>query len=159
MISVTNNFWHFSRCVDRGGSPRQNACKATQTTVEQRRNIRCGYVSKHEARRMHDRDHHQTCNQENRLRQTKHSWVLLWRKLPKIGQSKNQRDGCSATRLTLEDDVTINQGLCKAIEAVRSDNCFLRASIPCTGGSPWQNINSKKLGGLERIRNTKGCLT
>ena len=73
----------------------------------------------------------------------------------KIGQSKYQRDGFSVTRVTLEDDVTTNQGLYKAIEAVRSDNCLLWASIPCTGGSPWRNINSKKLGGLERIRTQK----
>ena len=35
------------------------------------------------------------------------------------------------------------------------DNCFLWASIPCTGGSPWQNTNSKKLGGPERIKEHK----
>ena len=29
----------------------------------------------------------------------------------KNGQSKYQRDGCSVTRFTLEDDVTTNQGL------------------------------------------------
>ena len=48
--------------------------------------------------------------------------------------------------------MTINQGLYKAIEAVRSDNCLLWAPIPCTGGSPWQKINSKKPGGPERIK-------
>ena len=51
----------------------------------------------------------------------------------KIGQSKYQRDGCSVTRLTLEDDVATNEGLYKAIEAVRSDSCLLWALIPCTG--------------------------
>ena len=51
----------------------------------------------------------------------------------KIGQSKYHRDGCTVARLTLEDDVTTNQGLYKAIEAVRTENCLLWASIPCTG--------------------------
>ena len=43
----------------------------------------------------------------------------------------------------------------KAIEAVRYDNCLLWASIPCTGGPPWQNINAKKPGGLEKINGHK----
>ena len=73
----------------------------------------------------------------------------------KIGQSKYQRDGCTVTRLTLEDDVITNQGLYKAIEAVRSENCLLWASIPCTGGSPWQNINVKKPGGPDKKETQK----
>ena len=72
---------------------------------------------------------------------------------PKIGQSKYQRDGCIFTRFTLEDDVITNQGLYKATEAIRSDNCLLWASITCTGGSPWQNTNMKKPGGPEQIKN------
>ena len=51
--------------------------------------------------------------------------------------------------------MTTNQRLYEAIEAVRSDNCLLRASIPCTGGSPRQNFNSKKPGGPERIKEHK----
>ena len=74
----------------------------------------------------------------------------------KIGQSKYQRDGCIATTFTLGDDVTTNQGLYQAIEAVRSEHCLLWASIPCTGGSPWQSINVKKPGGPEHIETKKG---
>ena len=77
----------------------------------------------------------------------------------KIGQSKYQRDCCSVTRLTLDDGVTTNQGLHKAFEAVRYDKCFLWTSIPCTGGSRWQNINSKKLGGPEWIKEYKRLFT
>ena len=73
----------------------------------------------------------------------------------KIGQSKYQRDGCTATRLTLEDDVTTNQGLYKAIEAIRTENCLLWASIPRTGGSPWRNKNAKEPGGPEKIKEQK----
>ena len=69
-----------------------------------------------------------------------------------IDQNKYQRDGCLVTRLTLEDDVTTNQGFYKATEAARFENCLLWASIPCTGGSPWQNNNVKKPGGLETIK-------
>ena len=73
----------------------------------------------------------------------------------KVGQSKYQRDGCTVTRFTLEDDVTTNQGSYKAIEAVRSENGLLWASISCTGGSPWQNINAKKPGGPDKIKEHK----
>ena len=73
----------------------------------------------------------------------------------KIGQSKYQRDDCTVTRFTLEDDVTTDQGLYKAFEAVRYENCLLRASIPCTGGSPWQNINAKRPGGFEKVKEHK----
>ena len=51
--------------------------------------------------------------------------------------------------------MTTNQGLYKAAEAVRTENCLLWASIPCTGGSPWQNINAKKPGGPEQIKERK----
>ena len=73
----------------------------------------------------------------------------------KISQSRYQRDGCTVTRLTLEDDVSTSQGLYRAIEAVRSENCLLWTSVPCTGGSPWQDSNVKKPGGLENIRKHK----
>ena len=76
----------------------------------------------------------------------------------KIGQSKYQPDGCSVTRHTLEDEVTTNQGLYKAIEAATSDNCLLWASIPCTGGSPWQNTNAQKPGGPEKIKGTQNIV-
>lgn len=50
-------------------------------------------------------------------------------KTPRLAKANTyQRGGCSVTRLTLEDDAT------------------------STGGSPWQNINSKTLGGPERIK-------
>ena len=51
--------------------------------------------------------------------------------------------------------MTTNQGLHKAIEAVGSDNCILWASIPCTGGPPWQNINAKQPSGPEIFEKIK----
>ena len=51
--------------------------------------------------------------------------------------------------------MTTNQGLYKAIEAARSENRLLWASILCTGGSPWQNINVKEPGGLVKIKKHK----
>ena len=140
-----------------GVRTRQNAFKANRTAVKQRRNLRCCCVSNDERRRAHDWN----CITKPASKKTyyvKRNIVeFCCGENSNIGQSKCQRDGCIVTRLTLEDDVTTNQGLYKAIEAVRSEICPLWASIRCTDGSPRQNINVKKPGGLERIkiRNTR----
>ena len=73
----------------------------------------------------------------------------------RIGHKKYQKDGCHVTRITEDDDVTTNKGLYKAIQAVRQENCLLWVSIPCTGGSLWQNINVKKPGGAQRVKEHK----
>jgi len=69
----------------------------------------------------------------------------------KIGSDRYVKDGCSVIRITERDDVTTNKGFYKAIEAVKQENCLLRVSIPCTGGSPWQNINVKRPGGKDKV--------
>ena len=50
---------------------------------------------------------------------------------------------CDVVRLTLQDNLTTDSGLAKAIEAVSAPdyNVLLFAALPCTGGSPWQNMN------------------
>eukprot|EP00972_Heterocapsa_arctica_P030801 4532981-Heterocapsa_arctica.AAC.1 len=59
-----------------------------------------------------------------------------------MGEESCQRDGCEVIRITMEDDVTTTS----AMEAVQRPNCLLWFAIPCTGGSPWQNINRLKPG-------------
>ena len=69
----------------------------------------------------------------------------------KIGALRHQRDGCVVTRITRRDDVTTPNGKNLAKRAVRSENCLLWASMPCTGGSPFQNLNRHKPGGEARL--------
>ena len=57
---------------------------------------------------------------------------------------------CSVVRLTKADDVTTPEGKSKSIRAVQEPRTLLWASIPCTGGSSWQNVNQKRLPGFEK---------
>ena len=59
---------------------------------------------------------------------------------------------CGVIRLTAREDVTSKEGFSRAAHAVQADNVLLWASMPCTGGSPWQHINKHKPGGGERLR-------
>lgn len=69
-----------------------------------------------------------------------------------LGQPIKESDGCNVIRLTEEHDVTTPAGLVFAKKAVSVGNCLLWASMPCTGGSPWFNINAKRPGGLRPLR-------
>jgi len=64
----------------------------------------------------------------------------------RLGRPFPWNDGCDVVRLTMDDDVTTERGLARAIAAVRDSSLpvLLWASIPCTGGSPWQNLNAKR---------------
>ena len=70
----------------------------------------------------------------------------------RMGEEQYGSDGCKITRLTIKDDVTTPEGRDKAMKAVGGKNTFLWVSIPCTGGSPWQNLNRKKPRGEERVQ-------
>ena len=52
---------------------------------------------------------------------------------------------CSVVRLTEREDMTTDDGYRFAQSAVNSSNkrnmVLIWSAIPCTGGSPWQNIN------------------
>ena len=50
---------------------------------------------------------------------------------------------CSLVRLTKEDDMTTDEGVSKALAVAQRKNVLLWASIPCTGGSPWQRITKR----------------
>ena len=63
-----------------------------------------------------------------------------------------KKSKCEHIRLTVKEDVTTPEGRNLAIRAVRANNTLLWPSMPCTGGSPWQEINKLKPGGLKRLR-------
>ena len=63
----------------------------------------------------------------------------------RLGDTKFQLDGCIVIRLTLEHDLTTDEGMEYAMKAIRDTPrgvyLHLWGSIPCTAGSPWQHIN------------------
>ena len=63
---------------------------------------------------------------------------------------------CSVIRLTEREDMTTDDGYRFAQSAVNSSNknnmILIWSAIPCTGGSPWRNINKLFPGGEERIK-------
>ena len=63
----------------------------------------------------------------------------------RIGQPRNKKPGCRVVRLTVDDDLRKRSGMETALKAVREHhNVLLWVAIPCTGGCPWQRINSKR---------------
>jgi len=69
-----------------------------------------------------------------------------------LGQPSDAPEGCNVIRLTADDDVTTPRGREKAMKAVESKCCLLWASMPCTGGCPWQHINIKFPGMRAKLR-------
>ena len=53
---------------------------------------------------------------------------------------------CKIVEITKEDDFTSESGYNKVVEALRGPNVVLFASLPCTGGCPWQLVNRKHPG-------------
>ena len=65
----------------------------------------------------------------------------------KLGQITTSSRGCEVVRLTEEHDMTTDEGLNYALQAVRRappGALMLWASLPCTGGSTFQYINQIK---------------
>ena len=73
-----------------------------------------------------------------------------------LGHKRYVLAGCQCVRLTIHNDLTTQRGLSDALAAVRDagpgEYVHLWASLPCTGGSPWQYINQKHPGAQEKIR-------
>ena len=60
-----------------------------------------------------------------------------------LGRKEIAKD-CRAIRVTEKNDVTTRSGAKFAFNAVRTAGAgLLWASLPCTGGCPWQNVNMK----------------
>ena len=77
----------------------------------------------------------------------------------KLGHRRNDSKGCKVIRVTIKEDATTN----KCIEWLnREINNFkkqhpqakvlLYGSLPCTGGSPWGNVNKQIEEGFDRIK-------
>ena len=64
-----------------------------------------------------------------------------------LGHRRYVEAGCVSFRLTIQDDLTTQQGLERALEAVEGaaddEYVHLWGALPCTGGSPWQNLNKR----------------
>jgi len=52
---------------------------------------------------------------------------------------------CNIVEITEEDDFRMHsgEGYDKVLDALRQPNCVVFASLPCTGGSPWQIVNKR----------------
>jgi RNA:NAD 2'-phosphotransferase (TPT1/KptA family) len=75
----------------------------------------------------------------------------------KIGEHTRWSNKCLVYRITEQDDATKDSTISKIKDIIHNSlvPVLLFASMPCTGGSPWQNINAKKPGGQRRILNHK----
>ena len=74
----------------------------------------------------------------------------------RMGDPTNTLNGCTVTRLTLDDDLTTDAGYARGEKAVRDNpGALLWGSIPCTGGSPWQNLNGRTVLGRKRVKRYK----
>jgi hypothetical protein len=69
-----------------------------------------------------------------------------------LGMPSPHTVDCRVVRLTIDDDVTSVHGHTKAMHAVQLPRCLLWASMPCTGGCPWQRINIHIPGVAVKIR-------
>jgi hypothetical protein len=70
-----------------------------------------------------------------------------------MGQRAKHFRGCKVLRLTEKEDVTSEGGLRLALTFANKgmQRVLQFASIPCTGGCPWQHINARRPGGRERM--------
>ena len=73
-----------------------------------------------------------------------------------FGMPSVDSKGCIVTRLTMREDITTDYGYRYAQSAFnnapRANTICLWSAIPCTGGSPWQNLNKRLPRGMERIQ-------
>ena len=62
---------------------------------------------------------------------------------------------CTVHRVTIENDVTTPEGMAHVLKLIENCNphrTLLFASMPCTGGSPWMNLNRRYPGGAAKLR-------
>jgi len=60
-----------------------------------------------------------------------------------MGKPSRHSKGCEVVRLTIENDVTTEQGHRMAMQSVDHPVVLLWASMPCTGGTPLRFINAR----------------
>ena len=73
-----------------------------------------------------------------------------------FGMPSAESKGCNVVRLTEREDMTTEYGFKfaqMAVEQTPVDTLsIIWSALPCTGGSPWQNINRRQPGGMARLR-------
>ena len=73
-----------------------------------------------------------------------------------FGMPSTESKGCNVVRLTEPEDMTAeyryNVAQSVVLSAPKSAMIFIWAALPCTGGSPWQNINHNLPGSMARIK-------
>ena len=77
----------------------------------------------------------------------------------KLGQMRSESKGCKVLRVTINEDATTSKcmkWIDKEINTFKQQHpkakVLLYGSLPCTGGSPWGNVNKQTEEGLERIK-------
>ena len=81
----------------------------------------------------------------------------------KLGEDRKSAKGCEVIRVTIKDDATKEETIAKLAKKIRSfhgntakdqggNKVMIFASLPCTGGCPWNRINKDNPGGLEKIQ-------
>ena len=72
-----------------------------------------------------------------------------------MGSNAYQTGNCLVVRLTAERDMASQAGIAYAMNVINNMGegvyVFLWASMPCTGGSPWQRMNKKRASARARI--------
>ena len=76
-----------------------------------------------------------------------------------LGKLRSESKGCKVIRVTTNEDATTSKcmkWLDKEINTFKRQHpqakVLLYGSLPCTGGSPWGNVNKQTEEGLERIK-------
>ena len=67
-----------------------------------------------------------------------------------LGRETPDSEGCDITRITLAVDFTKPNGVDLACNSIHGPNDVVWASLPCTGGCPWQFVNARKSPELKR---------
>ena len=67
-----------------------------------------------------------------------------------IGSIGKQRNDCEVFRITIKEDLRKEQTVHDIVEWSTQPNTLLWFSLPCTAGSPWQNINKRKPVGFRK---------
>ena len=75
-----------------------------------------------------------------------------------LGQKTRQSEGCIVHRITQKEDATSDAGHELGMKLLDEPKTMLFASMPCTGGSAWMNINKLKPGGMEIYRGHRKLL-
>ncbi len=69
-----------------------------------------------------------------------------------LGSARFQTSECEVVRVTESDDLLSPEGLDKAMSAANCPNPLLMVSLPCTGGSNWQQVHLTTPHGRKRVK-------